>query len=61
MKASINAAGLLVIETETALESYALNQWTRQNFDPSTPGYSGKVLFICAAGTEPERQNEKSL
>ena len=32
MKATINEHGALEIQAENALESYALNQWTKDNF-----------------------------
>ena len=32
MKATINECGILQIQAETALESYALNQWVKNNF-----------------------------
>ncbi len=33
MKATIDQNGLLIIESQTPLESYALNQWVGSNFN----------------------------
>ena len=42
MKAAINKDGLLIIESETELESYALKQWLKNN-----PQILANVLFIA--------------
>lgn len=42
MKATINKDGLLTIETESELESYALKQWLNTN-----PVLAKNLLFIA--------------
>jgi len=57
MKANITAKGMLIIESETALESYALEQWLKSN-----PIDSTRIMFIYEAGTifENPIPNEKA-
>ncbi len=51
MKASIDERGVMQIEPETALESYALKKWSEDNVDHDGSGTMSTKSFIidCSA------------
>lgn len=52
MKATITAAGVLLITSETELESYALSNWGKENYNADRVIDGTKILFDVSVGAD---------
>ena len=59
MKASITHLGMLFIESENSMESYALNKWLEENGGDDV--FKIHILIDKSSELNPNDKNEKNL